>query len=89
MKQKTNKSSKNLYKVLWSYYDCIGINSGLVDIRATTRKEAEKVFYKLNRPYVASYDKKSGKPNFNPSGYVCEAVLTEEEWIREGKPTSV
>lgn len=85
-----NRHHKQVYKVMWSYYDNIGHLSGVIDIEARCRKEAEIAFYKLNRPYVTGYDKKTNKPTFNPrGGYVCESVLTIPEWIAEGKPTRV
>lgn len=89
-KSKFKKPSKQVYKVMWSYYDSIGTHTGVVDIEAPTREEAEKEFYKINRNYITGFDGKSKKPIYNPKGgYVCESVLTEREWIAEGRPTSV
>jgi hypothetical protein len=77
------RKRKELYKVLWSYEDSIGLDSGVLDVYATSHKDAEEIFYKNNRGLVKVVD---GKPVFNPAGgYTVEGVLTEAEWVREGR----
>lgn len=79
---------KTLYKVLWSYEDDVGVDSGVLDVYATSHKEAEEIFYKNNRELVVGTSK--GKPVVNPKGgFVVESVLTEAEWKQEGCPTRV
>lgn len=79
---------KNLYKVLWSYEDEVGADSGVLDLYATSHKEAEKLFYENNRKLIVNT--KGNKLMFNvKGGFVVEAVLTEKEWKQEGCPTKV
>ena len=52
MKRKQKKpltKAKQLYKVLWSYEDDVGVDSGVLDIYATSHKEAEKIFKENNK----------------------------------------
>ena len=77
------------YIAMWSYQDNIGQNSGHVEIFAKNKKDAEKEFYKVNRKLILGFDKQH-KPIFNPNGgFVCESILTYDEWVGEGKPTSL
>ena len=74
---------------MYSYQDRIGNNTGCVEITAFNRKDAENQFYKINRRLVLRVNKQ-GNPVFNPlGGFVCESVLTYNEWVKEGKPTSL
>ena len=85
-----HKPTKQIYKVMWLYYDEQGTDSGVVDIEAFTRKHAEEEFYKLNRKYVTGIDEKTKKPILNPrGGYMCESVLTYREWASDGRPTKI
>ena len=70
---------------MWTYEDCFGYNSGYVDIYASNREEAEKIFYEINRPFIIRVE--NGEPIYNPEGgFFCECVLTYEEWLSEGSP---
>ena len=81
---------KKIYKVLWSYYDAIGTNSGVTNISARTRGQAEKIFYDINPKYVIGHTKDTHQPIFNPQGgFVCESILTVDEWVAEGKPSKI
>lgn len=82
--RKPLKQKAQSYKVMWSYEDFVGYDSGVVDIIALNKKEAEEKFYKENKPlYINRKDKKVAS---NQSGFVCESVLTYEEWKNEGSP---
>lgn len=71
--------------VMWTYEDRIGRNSGNVEIDAVSREEAEQIFYELNRRLILG--KEAETLIYNPlGGYLCECVLTYEEWVNEGKP---
>lgn len=88
-RHKSTPKKRQLYKVLWSYEDNIGIDSGVLDVYATSHKDAEEEFYKSNRKLVIAVSAK-GKPVFNPrGGFTVESVLTESEWRQEGCPTKV
>ena len=83
------KKIDNIYIVMYSYTDSFATTTGKVEIRAKGRKDAERIFYKLNHKYVLGVDKDKN-PIINPrGGYVCEAVLTLNEWKKEGSPTSL
>ena len=83
------RKMNNIYIVMYSYTDDFATTTGKVEISAKSRKDAERIFYKLNRKYVLGVDKNKN-PIINPrGGYVCEAVLTPHEWIKEGSPTSL
>lgn len=70
---------------MYTYSDQIGSFTGSVEIFATSRKNAETVFYKLNQPLIL--DIINEKPIYNPGGgYLCECVLTYHEWLCEGTP---
>lgn len=91
MKKRKHNSQvpKTLYKVLWSYEDNVGLDSGVLDVYATSHKEAEEIFYKNNRKLIVGTTSK-GKPVINfEGGYVVESILTEAEWKQEGCPTRV
>lgn len=77
---------KQLYKVLWSYEDDVGTDSGVLDVYATSHQHAENIFKKNNRMLLS---KVKGKVERNASGFTVESVLTEEEWQHEGCPTHV
>lgn len=77
---------KQLYKVLWSYEDDVGVDSGVLDIYATSHKEAEKIFKENNKMLI---QKTKAGINFNTEGFTVEGVLTEKEWQHEGCPTHV
>lgn len=86
---KRKKPNLNLYVVMYSYTDSFATTTGKVEISAKSRKDAERIFYKLNRKYVIGIGEDKN-PIFNPrGGYVCEAVLTYNEWKKEGSPTSL
>lgn len=88
-RHKSAPKKRQLYKVLWSYEDNIGIDSGVLDVYATSHKEAEEEFYKSNRKLVIAVSAK-GKSILNPrGGFIVESVLTESEWRQEGCPTKV
>ncbi|MBQ2923306.1 MAG: hypothetical protein IJE60_09560 [Tyzzerella sp.] len=75
----------NKYIIMWSYEDRNGQLRGNVEILANTRKESERIFYELNSPLVVKV--KNRQVFYNPNGgYVCECVLTYEEWLSEGSP---
>lgn len=87
-RKKTHYSTKRNYKVLWSYEDEIGVDSGVLDVIATSHKDAENIFYANNRSLVKR--SKGNKVDYNAKGgFVVESVLTEEEWKHEGCPTSI
>ena len=80
-----NSLKKRKYIIMWSYYDRVGTNSGKVEMLGTNRKDAEDEFYRINRPYIIG--KERGQPIFNPEGgFVCECVVTYQEWLNEGTP---
>lgn len=87
--KKHNRRPKKIYKVMWSYYDSFASTNGVVSIEAHSRDEAEAIFYKLNHKYILGHHK-DGSPIINArGGYVCEGVLTMDEWIAEGMPTTL
>ncbi len=75
----------NKYIIMWSYEDRSGQLRGNVEILANTRDEAETIFYELNPSLI--FKAKNGQCLYNSNGgYVCECVLTYEEWLSEGSP---
>ena len=76
------------YIIMWTYYDEIGSLGGHIEMLGTNRENAEEEFYRLNQPYILEY--KNGCPVINPDGgYVCECVLTYNEWVKEGSPEKI
>ena len=70
MKHKQKKpltKAKQLYKVLWSYEDDVGVDSGVLDIYATSHKEAEKIFKENNKMLI---QKTKAGINFNTEGSI-------------------
>ncbi len=77
--------NRNKYIIMWSYEDRNGQLRGNVEILANTRKEAERTFYELNPPLI--FKAQNGQRIYNLNGgYVCECVLTYDEWLSEGSP---
>ena len=88
---KVNSMRKYQYIIMWTYYgwvtsvDMIS-SSGKVEIVATDRETAEEEFYELNPPYIMGYDEDGKVIHNTEGGYVCECVLTRNEWLAEGAP---
>lgn len=71
---------------MWSYEDNVGYLSGHLEVEAKSRKQAERNFYKINKPL---YSKEGDLAVVGEEGYVCECVLTHREWIQEGRPEKI
>lgn len=84
---------KKNYVILYTYYELtlngnLNRYTGKVDMIALDKEIAEKIFYELNQPYILGY--KNEEPIYNvKGGYVCECVLTYQEWLDEGSPESL
>ena len=66
----------------------MGKVTGKIDIVAADREDAERIFYELNQPYILGVE--NDEPIYNyEGGYICECVLTYQEWLDEGSPETL
>ena len=84
---------ENKYVIMYTCYKIMSTShmgkfTGKVEMLAKDRKDAERIFYELNQPYILGVE--NGEPIYNyAGGYICECVLTYEEWVDEGSPETL